>query len=89
MSLSGFAVAYGTVAGTVKGFSLAKQCEIDVTDIPDGVAGFDVPIIFEGASPVGVAWSVKVDGRPTSKFKAVVRDGRLRLVRRGLIVTVM
>jgi len=88
VTLSKFRVSYGSVPGIVKGFTLTEQCEIDISDIPEGVHSVDVPIAFDGVSVDSIKWSVKVDGELSQRFKPVVQKGRLRLLRSGLVIVV-
>ena len=84
ITLSRFRAAAGAEPGIVRGFTLAANCTIDVTDIPEGETVIDVPITFEGAAPETAAWTALVDGTPTGTFKAVARNGRLQLLRKGI-----
>ncbi len=83
ITLSRFRAAAGAEPGVVRGFTLAANCTIDVTDIPAGETVINVPIAFEGAAPETAAWTALVDGAPTGTFKAVARNGRLQLLRKG------
>lgn len=80
------AAAYGATAGTVKGFALAEDCEIEVTGIPKGVTSFEVPLNFEGAAPEDAEWTVKDGEKVSRRFEAVARDGKLTLIRRGSLI---
>ena len=86
ITLSKFKAAYGATAGTVKGFALAEDCEIEVTGIPKNVASFEVPLNFEGAAPEDAEWTVKDGERVSRRFAAVARDGKLTLIRRGSLI---
>ena len=86
ITLSKFKAAYGATAGTVKGFALADDCEIEVTDIPKNVASFEVPLNFEGAAPEDAEWTVKDGEKVSRRFEAVARDGKLTLIRRGSLI---
>ena len=84
ITLSRFRAAAGAAPGVVRGFALAASCTIDVTDIPAGATVIDVPISFEGVAPETAAWTALVDGAPAGTFKAVARNGRLQLLRKGI-----
>ena len=86
ITLSKFKAAYGATAGTVKGFALAEDCEIEVTGIPKGVTSFEVPLNFEGAAPEDAEWTVKDGEKVSRRFVAVARDGKLTLIRRGSLI---
>ena len=86
ITLSKFKAEYGATAGTVKGFALAEDCEIEVTGIPKNVASFEVPLNFEGAAPEDAEWTVKDGERVSRRFEAVARDGKLTLIRRGSLI---
>ena len=84
VTLSRFRAAADAAPGVVRGFALAANCTIDVTDIPEGATVIDVPIAFEGVAPETAAWTALVDGAPAGTFKAVARNGRLQLLRKGI-----
>ena len=84
VTLSRFRAAAGAEPGVVRGFTLAANCTIDVTGIPEGATVIDVPIVFEGAAPETATWTALVDGAPTGTIRAVARNGRLQLLRTGL-----
>ena len=84
ITLSRFRAAAGAAPGVVRGFALAASCTIDVTDIPAGATVIDVPIAFEGVAPETAAWTALVDGAPAGTFKAMARNGRLQLLRKGI-----
>ena len=88
MTLSKFRVNYGSTPGTIKGFTLARRCEIDVSALPDGIQGFDVPLVFDGTSADCTEWTVMVNGRLSNRFKAVMTNGHLRLYRNALVYIV-
>lgn len=88
ITLSKFRVAANGVAGTVKGFTLAQNCSLDVTDLPERPESFDVPINFDGMSPGDATWSLKVGGSETSKYKLVTAGNKLRFIVTGFMLTV-
>lgn len=88
ITLSKFRAAAGATAGTVKGFKLAANCEIEVTGIAKGTASVRVPLTFEGVNPAESRWTAMDNGEVSRRFDAVVRNGRLMLVRKGLILVI-
>lgn len=86
ITLSKFKATYGVTVGTVKGFKLAADCEIEVTDVPKGTADVEVPIVFDGESPDGSSWTAMEGGNVSHRFEAVVRNGKVHLLRKGLII---
>ena len=88
ITLSKFRVAADGTAGTVRGFSLAADCSVDVTGLPEHPESFDLPITFDGVSPGAANWSLKVDGSNTTKYKVVVAGNKLRFIVKGMTVIV-
>ena len=86
ITLSKFKAAYGATAGTVKGFKLAANCEIEVTDVPKGTAEIEVPIVFDGESPDGSFWTAMEGGKVSRRFEAFARNGKVHLLRKGLMI---
>ena len=86
ITLSKFRVAADGIAGTVRGFTLAPSCSVDVTGVPEHPESFDLPIAFEGTSPSDASWSLKVDGSETTKYKVVAAGDKLRFIVKGLKV---
>ena len=86
ITLSKFRVAADGTVGTVRGFSLAADCSVDVTGLPARPESFDLPIAFEGASPSDVSWSLKVNGAATTKYKLVTVGNKLRFIVKGMTV---
>ena len=88
ITLSKFRVAADGTAGTVKGFSLAQECSVDVTGLPARPESFDLPINFDGVSPQSARWTLKVGGSDTTKYKVVVAGDKLRFIVKGMTVIV-
>ena len=86
ITLSKFRVAADGTAGTVRGFTLAPSCSVDVTGLPAHPESFDLPITFDGVSPQSANWSLKVGGEPTTKYKVVVVGDKLRFIVKGMTV---
>ena len=88
ITLSNFRAAANGVAGTVKGFTLAQNCTLDVTGLPERPESFDIPINFDGMSPGDATWSLKVGGHETTKYKLVTVGNKLRFIVKGFMFTV-
>jgi hypothetical protein len=88
ITLSNFRAAANGVAGTVRGFTLAQDCTLDVTGLPERPESFDIPINFDGMSPGDATWSLKVGGDPTRKYRLVTVGNKLRFIVKGMAFSV-
>ena len=79
-------------AGTIDNFRfVADNGTIDVTDIPDGVRDFTLPLSFANVTETDIAnlsrWKLTLNGNDTSSWsKSIAPDGTIRLVKKGMIV---
>ncbi len=88
ITLSNFRAAANGVAGTVRGFTLAQDCTLDVTDLPERPESFDIPINFDGMSPGDARWTLKVGGSETTKYKLVTVGNKLRFIVKAMTFTI-
>lgn len=88
VTLSSFRVTAGAAPGTVRGFSLAPNCTVDVRGLPKHPQPFDLPIAFDGVSVADADWSLTVDGAPTQKYSLSVVGNRLRFMVKGMKLVV-
>lgn len=75
-------------AGTIDGFTFTKDGAISVTNLPDGDR-VELPGSFENVKGLEnlAGWSLSLsDGRNSAAYTVVVRDGRVIVNRRGLMV---
>ena len=86
ITLSSFKVS-GTGAGTIRGFSLAPSCSVDVVDVPDFTGCLNLGLTFDGSSPADSAWTLTVDGAPSRKYRLKATNDGLSLVTKGMLVS--
>jgi hypothetical protein len=91
ISLASLTVDAGDATGTIKGFSFADDCMINVANAGPGVS-VELPLVLADApdGPVNTAgWQVKINGvsMPTYAIRAD-GNGRLILCRPGTILTI-
>ena len=89
VKLTSFKVDGSAVAGTVKGFQLADDLTIDVSNMPRD-RRIVLPIDFSDVSGLSDPenWTIKENGKETTKFSASVRDGKIVFERAGLLLIV-
>ena len=88
ITLSSFRVSPGATPGTVKGFSLAPTCTVDVVGLERPARPFDVPLRFEGCSPQDAEWELTVDGKTKANYSLAVKGDKLRFLVKGLVLIV-
>ena len=88
ITLSSFRVDAGASGGTVKGFRLARNCSVDITNLPSPAENFYIPLRFEGCSPADALWSLTVDGRVRSGYSVSATEKGLRFTVKGLTVVI-
>ena len=86
ITLSSFKVS-GSGAGTIRGFSLAPSCSVDVTDVPDFTGCLNLGLTFDGSSPADSTWTLTVDGAPSRKYRLKATNNGLILVPKGMTVS--
>lgn len=76
--------------GTVKGFVLADDLTLDVSNVPKGFEPVEVPLNFDGVGGLTstAAWRIKIDGKVSNRLTAEIVDGKVRLNRSGLLLIV-
>jgi len=91
LSLSNLTVDAGDSTGTIKGFSFAYDCTVNVTNAGSGLS-VELPLVLADVpgGPVNTAgWQVKVNGETKPAYTVRVDgNGRLSLCRPGTLLTV-
>ena len=88
ITLSSFRVDAGASGGTVKGFRLARNCSVDITNLPSPAENFYIPLRFEGCSPTDAQWNLTVDGRADPNYSISATERGLRFTVKGLMVII-
>ncbi|MDD4019830.1 MAG: hypothetical protein PHV28_18020, partial [Kiritimatiellae bacterium] len=91
LSLSNLTVDAGDSAGTIKGFSFAHDCTVNVTNAPPGLS-VELPLVIAdipGGAVDTSGWQIKVDGVTQPAYAIRVDgNGQLSLCRPGTMLTV-
>jgi hypothetical protein len=77
-------------AGTIEGFSFAKQGTLDVTYLGGNQGTVALPGTYLSCSGMEniSGWSLKLNGAESKSYRIKSRNGRIALVLRGMFITV-
>ncbi len=77
-------------AGTIDGFSFASSGTLDAVLDGAGTESLELPGTYVNCSGMeGIAgWNLKVNGSPSGKYRIRVNDGKIRLVIKGVVISI-
>ena len=86
ISLSNLSVDCAKNVGTIDGFAFAKVGSVNIINAPS--TAVELPLVFSNCTGIEniLEWSVSIAGKPHSKRKLALRDGKLVLDPTGLVL---
>lgn len=87
--LSCLKIDVAATEGTIRGFQLAEDLTIDVSNAPRDPS-FALPVAFDGVTGLANTenWTIKKDGKVTDRFTPRISNGKIYLDRGGMMILV-
>ena len=75
--------------GTIDGATLASNLSLNIANVPQVVA-MEIPVAFSNVEGLSDAsgWTVKYNGKATGSWLLEVRDGKLSILKKGMLLIV-